>query len=128
MTLKNSLPYLFVVAALLVGAYLVGVSTPTVGAATEGLPATVATTSQNAVSTSVTTLFSTSTCAARIITSRAAPLMLTFSDYANQTPTATFGHLQAASTTVVYDSAEYGCGRVKVYAYAADTITLTETR
>jgi hypothetical protein len=52
--------------------------------------------------------------------------MLTFSDYANQTPTGVFGHLQAASTTVVYDSGQFGCDRVKAYSFGASTITITE--
>ncbi len=100
----------------------VGASAPS------GLPATVATTSANAVSTTATSLFATSTCSARIITTRAQPVMLTFSDYAGQTPTGSFGHLQPASTTVAYDSGQYGCGLVKAYAYGVDTITITETR
>jgi hypothetical protein len=55
--------------------------------------------------------------------------MLTFNDYAGQTPTGAFGHLQAASTTVVYDSGLYGCGAVKIYGFDANSvITVTETR
>lgn len=96
--------------------------------APSGLVATVATSTSLAVSTTASTLIATSTCTARIITSRAQPLMLTFSDYNGATPTAMFGHLQPASTTVAYDSGIYGCGLVKAYAYGADTITVTETR
>jgi hypothetical protein len=74
-------------------------------------------------------LFATSTpCTTRIITSRASPLMLTFSNYNNASPTGVFGHYQAASTTVAYEAGVYGCGLVKVYADVADTITVTETQ
>ena len=93
-----------------------------------GLPATVATSSQAAVSTTAIPLIATSTCSARIITTFASPVMLTFSDYANQTPTGVFGHLQAASTTVAYDSGQYGCGLVKGYSFASQTITVTDVR
>lgn len=98
------------------------------GSAPSGLPATVATTSNPAVSNTGITLFATSSCSARVITTYASPVMLTFSDYAGQTPTGTFGHLQAASTTVAYDSGQYGCGLVKVFSFAAQSITVTETR
>lgn len=100
----------------------------TFGSAPSGLPAILATSTSITVGTTASNAIATSSCAARIITSRAQPLMLTFGDYSNQTPTGTFGHLQAASTTVVYDSGQFGCGLVKVYAFAADTITVTETR
>lgn len=98
------------------------------GSAPAGLATSVASTTSQAVSTTARLLVATSTCDARVITSRAQPLMLTFSDYNGATPTATFGHLQSASTTVVYDSGQYGCGAVKVYAYGTDSITVTETR
>lgn len=98
--------------------------------APSGLPAMVATTSNPGIGPTALTLFATSTnCAARVITTYANPAMFTFSDYAGQTPTATFGHLQLASTTVVYDSGQYGCGLVKAYGYTATTsITVSESR
>lgn len=96
--------------------------------APSGLPATVATTSVSLLTTTVNTLFSTSTCAARIITTSSQGIMLTFSDYSGQSPTALFGHYQAASTTVAYDSGQFGCGLVKAYSFANATATLTETR
>ena len=91
-----------------------------------GLPATIATTSPATVGTTAISVFATSSCSARIITTYASPVMLTFSDYSGQTPTGTFGHLQAASTTVVYDSGQYGCGLVKVYSFTTQTITVSE--
>lgn len=36
------------------------------------------------------------------------------------------GHLQAASTTVVYDAGLYGCGTWGVYGAASSTLLLTE--
>lgn len=105
-----------------------GRTEPVLASAPSGLPATVATTSPAAVSTTVIPLFATSSCSSRIITTYVSPVMLTFSDYAGQVPTGTFGHLQAASTTVAYDSGLYGCGLVKAYSFAAQTITTTETR
>lgn len=103
---------------------------PVQGAAPAGIPATVATSSQaTTAANAALTLVATSTnCVARVISTRASAVMLTFSDYAGQTPTGTFGHLQTASSTVVYDSSIYGCGLIKVYSYTADTITVTETR
>lgn len=76
---------------------------------------------------SVTTVFSAKTglnCAARVITTAAGPIMLSFS--ADITPTGSIGHVQAASTTVAYDPSVYGCGAVKAYGYASTTITKSE--
>ena len=126
--LIKSFQYGFAVLAVLAVAYVFSIQSIVFAGAPSGLQATVATTSANAVGTTATMLFATSTCSARIVTTAASPVMLTFSDYANQTPTGSFGHLQAASTTVSYDGGVYGCGKVKAYAFVASTITLTETR
>ena len=88
----------------------------------------VATTSNPTVGPLALTLFATTTCSSRVITTAASAVMLTFSDYAGQTPTGSFGHLQGASTTVSYDSGTYGCGLFKAYAFSSTTITVTETR
>ena len=96
--------------------------------APSGLPATVATTSQTTLSTTALTLFATSTCAARIITTSANPIMLTFSDVQGSVPTGAFGTIQSASTTVVYDSGQFGCGAIKGYSFASQVITLVESR
>ena len=105
-----------------------GKTQDTSASAPSGLPATVATSSIASVGTTAISLFATSTCSARIISTQAQAIMLTFSDYAGQTPTATFGHWQAASTTQAYDSGQYGCGLVKAYSFATQTITVTESR
>ena len=132
-TLSKLFRYGFVVLAVSLLAYLMGVHTFSAGAsAPSGLMSTVATTSLMGVGPSlngITTLFATSSCTARIITTYANPIMLTFSDYAGDLPTGVFGHLQAASTTSVYDSGLYGCGRVRAYGFVATTsITVSETR
>lgn len=80
----------------------------------------------------VKTLFSSNKqCTGRVITSVAAPLMIIFGDptngdLASTTLSGELGHLQAASTTVMYDSGTYGCGRVSAYAFSSTTITHTE--
>jgi len=99
------------------------------GSAPSGLPATVSTSSPYTVSigTSVT-LIATSTCAARIVSTGAGAVNLTFSDISGQTPSGTYGHWQAASTTVAYDSGQFGCGLVKAYGMSTGILTITETR
>ena len=127
---NNRWSIVVILAAIALTAFLVFQNASKVeGAAFTGLSTTIATTTNPSVGTTALVIIATSTnCASRIITSRAAPLMLTFSDYNNATPTATFGHLQPASSTVVYDSGLWGCGKVKAYAYTTDTITVTETQ
>lgn len=129
LTLSKSILYLASVLLLLVSVYLLAGSPFNARADATQLPATIATTSNPVVGTAAVTLFATSTCSARIITTYANPIMLTFSDRIAQTPTATFGHLQAASTTVTYPAENYGCGLFKVYGYTANTaITVSESR
>lgn len=65
------------------------------------------------------------TCSSRVITTVAQPIMLSFNT--NITATALAGHLQAASTTVVYKSDDFGCGAVSAYGHnASTTITTSE--
>lgn len=92
-----------------------------------GLASTVATSSNPILAANTATvLISTSTCNARIISTASTTLMLTFRD--TDTPTGTFGVFQAASTTVAYDSGQYGCGQVKGYANAGGYITVIDSR
>jgi len=94
-----------------------------------GIVLTVATTSQLSVGTTAISVFATSTCATRVISTTDRAIMLTFSDRLNQTPTGVFGHLQSASTTVSYDAGIYGCGLYKVFGFdAKSNITVTELR
>ncbi len=100
------------------------------GSATAGLPATIATTTQFAVTTSQQLAIATSSCTSRVVSTRTAAVMLTFSDITGFVPTAILGHLQVGSTTVVYDSGVYGCGAVRVISAtgAGDTITISDVR
>lgn len=99
------------------------------GSAPSGLRAIVATTSNPTVTSTAGLVFATSTqCSARVITTYASPIMVTFSDVQGKVPTGTFGHLQAASTTVAYDSGIYGCETVRIYSFTSQAITVTETQ
>ena len=100
-----------------------------VGSAPSGLASTVATSTNPTVTTGAEVIFATSTgCASRIITTGDNFVNLTFSDRIGQTPTVTFGHLQATNTTEVYDSGIYGCGLWKAFSLTSQVITTTETR
>lgn len=73
-------------------------------------------------------------CASRIVTTRAEPIVINFSGTSLQTATTTIlstfeGHLQGASTTVVYDSAVYGCGfwGARSVGVASTTVTISES-
>ncbi len=118
------------IVALLLFAYISGLKqSPALGAATSGLASVVSTSSVNTIAANaVNSLFATSTCTSRIITTQAGYLELTFNDKTGQSPSGTFGHYQAASTTIAYSSGDYGCGLVKGYSSAAQTITTTETQ
>ena len=130
--MTDSLKFLVIggIALLALIAYILGLRQPMAfGSAPSGLPATVATSSVNTFAAlGVNSLFATSSCAARVVTTQGGYLELTFSDYAGQSPSATFGHYQAASTTVQYDSGLYGCGLFKGYSNVAQVVTVTETR
>lgn len=99
------------------------------GSAPSGLPASVASTSAQVIGTTQRLLVATSSCSSRVISTRTQPMMLTFSDNQGVTPTATTGILQPASTTVAYDSGQYGCGAVRVISgtVTGDTIFVVET-
>ena len=102
----------------------------TLGSAPSGLNASVATSSQAGVSATVTTLVATSTnCAARIITTVAQPIRLSFGSPQQPIlePSGTLGHLQAASTTVTYDGGIWGCGLIRVFGYGNATLTISVT-
>lgn len=72
-------------------------------------------------------------CAARVITTKGSYINFTLDDanggdVASTTVGSTIGHLQAASTTVIYDGATFGCGSVWAYSPASTTITVSETQ
>ena len=140
---------ILVLLALLVTKY--GELGPALGGATPGTAARVATTSTITIANSASAgeilleevLFNggtgsgvvTNQCATRIITTRATPILINFSGISTSTATTTFlsameGHLQAASTTVVYDGSLYGCGYwgARSAGGATSTISVTETQ
>lgn len=96
------------------------------GAAPGGFLATTASTSRLVVGTSAGQLIASSTCVARVVTTEEAAIKFTVGD---ETPVSNgLGHTQAASTTVTYDSATYGCGSWRGISAtgAATNVTLTE--
>lgn len=101
------------------------------GSASPGFATRLATTSAEVLaSQTATAAIATSTaCTARVISTTNTQIMLTFDDYNNTAPTATFGYMQPASTTVVYDGGQWGCGLVKVFSVGGATnITVGESR
>lgn len=126
---QTSIGSLILLALLATLCVFVSFHTPIVkGSAPSGLTARIATTSNPTVTSTAGTLIATTTnCAARVISTTGSAVMLTFSDYIGQTPTASFGYVQPASTTVAYDAGIYGCGLVKVYSFATQVVTVSET-
>lgn len=98
--------------------------------APSGLPATIATSSTITLPANTATLLvATSSCSARIITASSTAIYLTFSDYAGQSPSPSIYHAyQAASSTVVYDSGEFGCGLVKAWSQTSVRIGIVDSQ
>jgi hypothetical protein len=107
---------------------------PAFGATPAGIPATIATTSVEAVTTSQLLVFATSTCTARTISTTGADgIRITFTDGAlgalqGFQPSGSQGFWQAASTTVTYDATQYGCGALRIFSGTPQTITVSESR
>jgi hypothetical protein len=108
---------------------------PATGAAPSGLPATVRIMATTTVGPTVTKIFEASNCSSRIIRADDAFQFLpadgtgtTTAYLASTTMSATASLVQAASTTVVYDSGLWGCGEFYGRAAASTTITIIETR
>lgn len=102
--------------------------------APSGLPATqaIATTTVIGPQNNVTVL-SSDNCSARIISTVGTPIQLLMADPTNGDLSSTTlngknGLVQAASTTVIYDSGVFGCGKIIGYAAASTTITVIDTR
>lgn len=65
-------------------------------------------------------------CNNRVVTTQSTEIKVLFGDTNGLTASsvsATVGHLQAASTTVSYDAALYGCGRMVARANSSTTLT-----
>lgn len=125
----NRLIGLATVVGLIVFAFVL-LSNKTFGSAPVGLPTSVATTSQFTVTTTQQRALATSTCDARIVTTTTGAVMLSFTDLQGFVPTPILGHLQLASTTVVYDSGQYGCGAMRVISAtgATSVVIISETK
>lgn len=101
-----------------------------------GYPAQVATTSilavgpqANMYAFGTTTRESAYNCSARVISTDYQPIRISFASVSSTTLSTSVGIYQAASTTVAYDAALYGCGYVTVRGLnASTTIQLVETR
>lgn len=107
-----------------------------IGSATDGLATAqaMATTTTVGPSDGRITIFNANdTCTSRVITTKATAIALFFGDptngdLASTTLTGVNGHIQAASTSVMYDSGLYGCDKWTGYAAASTTITVSEFR
>jgi len=108
---------------------------PALGDSPGSLPAQNGSSTNFTIGTTAVRIFSTSTCATRIITvpnvtgAITAAVNLSFSDSRGVRPTATAGHTQQATTTVAYGAENFGCAAG--YAISATggsvPITVTET-
>ena len=104
---------LLTVGLLLLGGIFLFTRDKLFGGAAPGTASSVGTSSQFVLrQNSSSMIFATTTsCVARVITTKEAAIRLTFTavgDFASPTPT--FGYVQLASTTVLYDAEQYGCG------------------
>ena len=93
-------------------------------AITQGIVPTVSSDASVAVGPQqvITVASKASNCVSRVISTASTSLMLSFST--TFTPTATVGHYQAASTTVSYDNANFGCGPIRAWANASGTVAV----
>ncbi len=103
--------------------------------APSGLPATetIATTTLVGPQQNIQLFAKSGTCSSRVVTTVGSGIMLIFADpsggdVSSTTLSGQKGFLQAASTTVAYDSGIYGCGRVFGYGFSSTTINLMETQ
>lgn len=89
-------------------------------------PTTVATSSARILTTAPSFVFATSSCTTRVISTTGSAINISFG--ATAQPSMGAGILQGASTTVVYDASQYGCGAVYVYSLSAATTSWLESR
>ena len=139
----NKLKSGLVALLLAIVAALGGAQLSQLGSAQAGLATTVATSSSVEVGqASVEVLFprtrsvvDSGTCSSRTITTDANPIyFLAVAASATSTATSTLqnsqGHFQAASTTVTYDSGQWGCGAwiIKGAGTASSSVYISESR
>ena len=130
--MKHILPISLGLGAVMIGIAIILLFQPdsTNASAPAGAQAPVATSSAITMpANSAVAIAATSSCAARIITTSGQAVMLTFSSRSGQAaPTGSYGHIQAASTTVAYDSGLYGCDLLRAYSFGAQALTISESR
>ena len=113
--MENKLSIIVSITAIIVSLTAIGIAVKKsgmLGQAVSGVQSTIGTSSTVLVGTSTPmTLTATSTgCAARIITTGAQAIRISFSHHLSSTTLGNdIGHLQLGSTTVAYDSGLYGC-------------------
>lgn len=130
MTLTNRILISLGIAALIT-LYAVSTFSPSAQAsAPSGLPATVSTSSSAVIGAGASTLLAatSSNCSARIVSTGVSAVQMTFSDNQGLQPTGVYGVFQPASTTVAYDSGLYGCNAIRIFSFAAQPVSITETR
>lgn len=108
------------------------------GQAPSGLPSAAATSTSRLVGLAAVELFPEAlNCATTIIGTKSEPIMISFSGVfdqvgnigvASSSLSGSIGFVQAASTTVAYDSGLYGCGAVFVISGTANTSIIEAER
>ncbi len=73
----------------------------------------------------LTLVATSSACTGRVISTASTSVMLSFQDGFTPTITNSKGSWQAASTTISYDNANFGCGAISAVAYASSSVTVT---
>src|SRR3990167_6920253 len=136
MTIKNYLSALIGLAVLIMGVFLYSPTLNVQGASFTGTVSrldSATTTSVGPQAVLATRIFTANTdCDARVITTTGANIFISFGEpitpgnISSSTLANGVGHLQATSTTVVYDSGLYGCGQWHAWGPASSTITVSE--
>ena len=128
MTSKIFLSGILSVAVVALIALFYSTSQPAVGSGYIGWPVHLqtATTTTVGPDTNVTLFADAADCKSRVVSTRGSAIVVSFGDtagYGSTTMALSDGHLQAASTTVAYESGTYGCGRMTALGYSSTTIT-----
>lgn len=122
----NTLTKILITLAIALILFAIAYNKVNYGQSTSGLSATVATTTlSRTIGTSQSLLVASSTCTSRVISTTNGAVYLTFSDIQGIVPTATTGHLQLGSTTVVYDSGLYGCGAIRAISATGGNVVVS---
>lgn len=135
--MNNNKPILYILGAVVLAvlAFMYFSQKPTsLGGAQPGIATSVAFATTTAVGPQQNIqIFAASNCISRAISTAGSAIMVSFADPSNGNISSTtlsgvIGSVQAASTTVVYDSGLYGCGRWFAYGFSSTTITTVSTR